>query len=79
MRHERNLFDWAQQGTFYLMGINEQVVFEPFPVEVSDDFNTIKVKTAVYKGLITSWEPAIGLFQQSQSCLHRHVGNDADP
>ena len=47
---ERNLFDWAQQGTFYLMGINEQVVFEPFPVEVSDDFNTIKVKTAVYEG-----------------------------
>ena len=30
---ERNLFDWAQQGTFYLMGIIEQVVFEPFPVE----------------------------------------------
>ena len=47
---ERNLFDWAQQGTFYLMGINEQVVFEPFPVEVSDGFNTIKVKTAVYEG-----------------------------
>lgn len=50
VRHRTQPVDWAQEGTFYLMGINEQVVFEPFPVEVSDDFNTIKVKTAVYEG-----------------------------
>ena len=49
----RTLYSWSQAGDIFLLGTNMTemlVAREPFPVEISDDYNTITVKSSTYNG-----------------------------